>query len=118
MESLKLIQSLLLSRGSKPIGQISSILPTAYRLLQTSLLGNSGVSLDNATPFVIMVIRQCIIGIHPGDVREGESIFRAPLYFVKYYFLFFCLELIEELVRATDLKFGREIGNTVSRNKF
>ena len=33
------------------------------------------------------------------------------------FFCFFCPELIEELVRATDLKFGRGIGNTVSRNK-
>ena len=32
--------------------------------------------------------------------------------------LFVCSELIEELVRATDLKFGMEVGNTVSRNKF
>ena len=29
--------------------------------------------------------------------------------------LFVCSELIEELVRATDLKFGMEMGNTVSR---
>ena len=29
-----------------------------------------------------------------------------------------CSELIEELVRATNLKFGRVIGNTVPRNKF
>ena len=27
-------------------------------------------------------------------------------------FIFFCSELIEELVRATDLKFGRGMGNT------
>ena len=32
--------------------------------------------------------------------------------------LFVCSELIEELVGATDLKFGRGVGNTVSRNKF
>ena len=31
-------------------------------------------------------------------------------------FLSVCSELIEELVRATDLKFGRGVGNTVSRN--
>ena len=32
--------------------------------------------------------------------------------------LFVCSELIEKLVRATGFKFGRGIGNTVSRNKF
>ena len=32
--------------------------------------------------------------------------------------MFVCSELIEELVRATNLKCGRGVGNTVSRNKF
>ena len=34
------------------------------------------------------------------------------------FFLSVCSELIEELVRATDLKFGRGVRDTVSRNKF
>ena len=29
-----------------------------------------------------------------------------------------CSELIDKLVRATDLKFGRGVGNVVSRYKF
>ena len=33
-------------------------------------------------------------------------------------FLFVCSELIEELIRPTDLKFGRRMENTVSSNKF
>ena len=34
-------------------------------------------------------------------------------------FFFFCLsELIEELVRATDLKFGMRVEYVLSRNKF
>ena len=35
-----------------------------------------------------------------------------------FFFLCVCSELIEELVGATDLKFGRGLGNTVSRNNF
>ena len=35
-----------------------------------------------------------------------------------FFCLFVCSELIEKLVRATDLKFGRGVWNTVSRNKF
>ncbi|KAI6658556.1 E3 ubiquitin-protein ligase HERC1-like [Oopsacas minuta] len=53
-EAIKLIQCVLLSRGNKPLGQISSILPTAYRLLQTSLLGNTGLQNFNKRNFVIM----------------------------------------------------------------
>ena len=40
------------------------------------------------------------------------------LYIISLGFLFVCSELIEELVRPTDLKFGRGVGNTLSRNKF
>ena len=35
-----------------------------------------------------------------------------------FFCLFVCSELIEELVRATDLKFGRGVETSVSRNKF
>ena len=37
---------------------------------------------------------------------------------MQVYLLSLCSELIEELVGATNLKFGRRVGNTVSRYRF
>ena len=63
-------------------------------------------------------------GFHgDGDSYQGTIISLYPIstvsYILKLNDFFFCLsELIEELARATDLKFGMRVEYVLSRNKF